>query len=239
MSAANEPLPASEAYRLWAPTYEAENGMTALDQCAVQRLSPPRFECLLDAGCGTGRRLPEGRRAAGVDLVLEMLVAGRRPRGLLNADMTRLPFAPETFDLVWCRLALGHVPDLWRPYHELARVCRPGGCLVLTDVHPSARYRRTFRDGCGDTHEVRHETHALESHRTAADRAGLHVERIEELVVGEEIRSFFVDRGAAGLEHYEREKGKPRAHSEDKDFLLDIEPTVTHYEVLAKPRSVS
>lgn len=53
MSAASGPLPARVAYRLWAPTYEHENVMTALDELAVSILDPvppPR-------GAPPGRRL--------------------------------------------------------------------------------------------------------------------------------------------------------------------------------------
>ncbi|MFW6078218.1 MAG: hypothetical protein ACODAE_01265, partial [Gemmatimonadota bacterium] len=58
--AAHAALPARDAYRLWARTYdEAETAVSALDELAVRRLTPPLDGLtLLDAACGTGRRLP-------------------------------------------------------------------------------------------------------------------------------------------------------------------------------------
>ncbi|MBO0842028.1 MAG: methyltransferase domain-containing protein [Nocardioides sp.] len=57
------------------------------------------------------------------------------------ADVTRLPFADESFDVVASFLMLHHVID-WRPaLDEAARVLRPGGLLLgydLTDT-PIAR----------------------------------------------------------------------------------------------------
>ena len=51
---------------------------------------------------------------------------------LVNAmDM---PFADETFDAVWALESLFHMPDRLQVLGEIARVLRPGGRLVLTDV---------------------------------------------------------------------------------------------------------
>src|SRR5690606_2986470 len=91
-------LPAREAYRLWAPRYDAENAVTLLEDRAAAELTPPLAgRALPDAGCGTGRRLAgaDGARlAVGVDLVPAMLAAGRarRPAGppLAAADVTAL-----------------------------------------------------------------------------------------------------------------------------------------------------
>lgn len=39
-------------------------------------------------------------------------------------------------DAVVCALALVHIPDLASALHEFARVLRPGGRLIISDVHP-------------------------------------------------------------------------------------------------------
>ncbi|MBL8113366.1 MAG: class I SAM-dependent methyltransferase [Acidobacteria bacterium] len=192
--------------------------MTVLDERAVTRLSPASFTRLLDAGCGTGRRIrgiPRAARvpgaAVGIDLVPEMLAQGQDLRGGLAAgDLLRLPLTAEAFDLVWCRLAVGHVAGLSRFYGELARVLTPTGTLLVTDVHPEAAgagHRRTFRTRDGALHEVIHHVHTIAAHHAAAGHHGLVVEEAIELGVGEEIRRFYEEAG--DLARYERDLGRP------------------------------
>lgn len=191
-----------EAYRLWAPRYREETAISFLDDRLVSELSPPAAGArLLDVGCGTGRRL-EGTAAAlavGVDLSIEMLAArSGEPRPLVAGDLRRLPIATGSFDLVWCRLAIGHVAEIGAAYGELARVCRAGGTVVVTDFHPAAvaaGHRRTFRDEMGETREVEHHVHSLESHAARAALAGLRLLATRAGRVGPEIRSFFEAAG--------------------------------------------
>lgn len=264
----SRPLPPAEAYRLWAPQYDAENAVTWLEDVAARELTPPLGGArLLDAGCGTARRLrwaagvaaeaprgfatPEivarsgvvadvvGReglvtadvesgappaRLVGVDLVPAMLTASRNESGLRTAiagrprielaagDVLALPLAAARFDVVWCRLVLGHVPpeDLSRAYAELARVATPGATLVVTDFHPAAvaaGHRRTFRDAAGSVHEVRHHVHAPEGHERAARPAGWRLERRLEPGVGPEVRGYYERAGR--LDRYQTDLGLP------------------------------
>jgi ubiquinone/menaquinone biosynthesis C-methylase UbiE len=50
-----------------------------------------------------------------------------------QADAENLPFEPETFDLVTCRIAAHHFPDPKRFVHESTRVLKPGGLLLVQD----------------------------------------------------------------------------------------------------------
>lgn len=181
-AAGAEVLPAREAYRLWAPVYDRETAVSALEERVVGELGPsPAGLALLDVGCGTARRLtgPRARFAVGVDLVPAMLAEGRR-RGrragaLVAGDVRRLPIRAGAFDLVWCRLVLGHLADLDAAYGELGRVARAGSALVVTDFHPAAAaagHRRTFRDGGGRLREVEHHVHEASDHLRAARGAG-------------------------------------------------------------------
>jgi len=197
-------LPVREAYRLWAPSYERENVLTALDEEAVARLSPPATR-LLDAGCGTGRRMP-ACGAVGVDLVVEMLVQGARKR-VAAGDLEALPVRPGSVDVIWCRLAAGHLESLDALLREAARALAPGGALVVTDFHSRAVERgltRTFKDGAGRLRAVEHVVHTEAAHRAAAARAGLTVDAVLELAVGESVRSYFDDPA-----HYDELLGLP------------------------------
>ncbi|MFA6112679.1 MAG: class I SAM-dependent methyltransferase [Sphingomonas sp.] len=205
-------LAAREAYRLWAPTYVSETAITALECGLVEAMTPPlRGRRLLDAGCGTGRRL-RGTDAAsmvGVDLSPEMLDAGDVANdpaiSLLVGDVRALPLPGAAFDITWCRLVIGHLPDCVPVYAELARVTVPGGMAIVSDFHPRAHdagHRRTFRSD-GVVHEVEHHVHALTDHRAAAAMAGLHLVEIREAAIGPAVRPFYdrADRLALYDEH--------------------------------------
>ena len=213
------PLPAREGYRLWASTYEVENPVTVLDEAAVHQLTPPLAgQALLDAGCGTGRRLRSAgaqaaRRTIGIDLVPEMLKQGRHRAeelSLAAADVRALPFGDRRFDVVWCRLVLGHVRGLEPAYHELARVTGRGGSVIVTDFHPAAAragHVRTFRDAEGTSRVIEHHVHQPLDHQSAAARAGLSLDARLDLVVGPAVRGFYQTAGM--LDRYVQQQGLP------------------------------
>lgn len=202
-----------DGYRLWAPTYSAETVVTALEEQTVESFAVPVVGArLLDAGCGTGRRLrtADARVAVGIDLTPEMLPVTHRTEHYAVADVRALPFAPDRFDVVWCRLALGHIPDLAAAYRELARVCRVGGSVVVTDFHPAAAaagHRRTFRASDGSVYEIAHYVHALIEHERAADVAGLDTIKHDDRAVGPAVREFYERAGRGGA--YETQVGLP------------------------------
>jgi len=75
------------------------------------------------------------------DLTAPMLEAARRflrERGARNvrfqeADAGALPFEDASFDLVTCRIAAHHFPDVAAFVREAARVARPGGRVAVID----------------------------------------------------------------------------------------------------------
>lgn len=90
---------------------------------------------VLDVGCGNGTYLAELRRrqidAVGCDLSLGMLEAVDGHPHLTNADVTHLPFADDSFDVVLAPHMLYHVDDRARAAQEMRRVLRPGGRSVV------------------------------------------------------------------------------------------------------------
>ncbi|MFO7321869.1 MAG: methyltransferase domain-containing protein [Chloroflexota bacterium] len=81
------------------------------------------------------------RRVVATDFGLDMLVAAReyaQAQGAANltfagADAEQLPFAGQCFNLVTCRVAAHHFPDVYRFVVEAARVLKPGGLLAILD----------------------------------------------------------------------------------------------------------
>lgn len=95
---------------------------------------------VLESGSGTAYAsslLRQGgavRMAAALDHDPNALAEGRARDSALAAvcgDMTRLPFASGTFDLVWNSSTLEHLPDPLAGLREMARVARPGGHVFV------------------------------------------------------------------------------------------------------------
>ena len=201
-------LSAREAYRLWAPSYADETAISFLEAELAADLTPPLAGArLLDAGCGTGRRL-QGTGASfaiGVDLCPEMLAAGARGDfDTLVADVRDLPLPRAAFDVLWCRLVIGHLPDPAPVYAELGRVADFGARLVLTDFHPAAHaagHRRSFRHE-GEVHEIEHHVHDLATQLIAARAAGWRLIETREAAIGLEVLPFY------------EKAGRPQLHAE-------------------------
>jgi malonyl-CoA O-methyltransferase len=193
-------------YRLGAPTDATANAITFLDnELACNMLLGLPQTKLLDAGCGTGERILNVPDAMGMDLSPEMLAADGA-HNVVAGDVRAMPFASDRFDMVWCRLVLGNLPDPLRAYLEFARVCMPGGYIFVTDSHPdafAAGHRRTFNTEGRTVHEIEHYVH--EDHIGLAAKAGLNFVASHEGVVGPSIRHFYA--AGIGLKAYERDLG--------------------------------
>lgn len=127
-------------------------------------------EHALDIGCGRGAvtiavalQLPHGR-VTGIDLwrridqsgnAIAATEANLKLNGvddrvtLATANMTSLPFADRSFDLVTASLAIHNVrPTNARraAVHEAVRVLKPGGMLLIADISKVAEYRATLAE---------------------------------------------------------------------------------------------
>src|SRR5229473_2010288 len=94
---------------------------------------------VLDVGCGMGRFAEVatrwGARVVGVDLSASAEVAARnladRDFVAFQADVFSLPFAPESFDLIYTLGVLHHTPDCEKAVKVLPRFLKPGGTLAV------------------------------------------------------------------------------------------------------------
>jgi SAM-dependent methyltransferase len=127
--------------------YDEFNEDAFLAYPVLQHIPHVRAPLVLDVATGTGR-LPlalleqptfQGRVVA-LDLSRKMLAQAApklAPFGdrayLLHLPAERLPFHSDTFDLVACLEALEFMSSPLAVLHELVRVLRPGGLLVLTN----------------------------------------------------------------------------------------------------------
>jgi SAM-dependent methyltransferase len=103
-----------------------------------------RYDRVLDVGCGTGFFLLNLWRAGFVgeahacDIspgMVAVCAESARTIGcdarLKVADLERLPYEDESFDLVVGHAVLHHVPNLRTALGEIHRVLRPGGGLLI------------------------------------------------------------------------------------------------------------
>lgn len=97
---------------------------------------------ILEVGAGLGilaadvaRRAPHAD-VIGVELQARQLASAEAPPKnlqLVQADANALPFARDTFDVVYCRYLLEHVENPSRVLSEMRRVLRPRGRVFVME----------------------------------------------------------------------------------------------------------
>jgi ubiquinone/menaquinone biosynthesis C-methylase UbiE len=181
-------LEVGPGYEAWAGTYdELPNPLISLEEplvhALVDSLPPGRA---LDAACGTGRHTEylhsRGHAVIGVDAVPAMLEKARRraPEAeFRTGNLEALPIEDESVDVVVCALVLSHAPELGRPIAELARAAKPGGRIVISDLHPFMLLLgggALFQGSNGQYGLVRSYAHSHAAYLAAFRSAGLEVE---------------------------------------------------------------
>jgi SAM-dependent methyltransferase len=104
----------------------------------------PQKGRVLDYGCGTGllgeRLISRGFDVFGTEYSDRMFEKARS-RGL-KGDLLRngrIPFEDHAFDLVYCVAVFHHLEtpeNVRRAIHEMVRVTKPGGSIVIWDHNP-------------------------------------------------------------------------------------------------------
>ncbi len=185
------PLEASEydladGYALWSETYDQPLRLFPIEQPTMHALlAPLPAATVLDAACGTGRYsawlAAHGHRIVGVDRSTAMLEKAREkvPAGDFHeGDLEALPLEPGSVDHAVCALALVHLPEVGKALAELARVIRPGGRVIISDVHPFVvllGWQAQFRTASKGTGFMRLHPHLPSDYCRAFAAAGLRV----------------------------------------------------------------
>lgn len=177
-----------DGYAEWATSYDLmPNPLMEIVQAIVEDLlADGQPGKALDVACGTGRltrpMVAAGHDTLGMDCSREMLAAARQnlPRvPFCHGQLEELPMRDGRFDLVTCGLALTHLQHLGPAVLELARVTRPGGRVIIADIHPTdvAFGGHAAYPVDGSWGFIRNHFHAPSSYLEAFARAGLRVRR--------------------------------------------------------------
>lgn len=166
-------------------------------EVVVRFARPKPNDVVLDVSTGAGHTAlalaPHVARVVATDLTPEMLAVARRlaaERGVGNvefreADVRALPFADASFDVVTCRTAAHHYPELLPPVREMARVLKPGGRLVVSDtVSPPDEVADRFINAVEVLRDATHvRDWSVAEWREAFGAAGLSLEGYREMPV--------------------------------------------------------
>ena len=203
-----------EGHRLWAPTFESGSSpLIALEtRILSERLRPllpaKRF---VDVACGAGRwmhyLLERGAAVTGIDFCPEMLAEAQnktRLNGrLVLGNVDHLPFSSEIADVTLCSLAVSFFPRLNRALSEIARITKPGGTVIVTDMHPAgilAGWVRAFRLG-PSVYEIEQYSPSIDDLCEAGRRSRLQLQSQLEGCFSEPERKVFQAAGKESLFH--------------------------------------
>ena len=141
----------ADSFSKAAPQYDAsaflqkEVASRLFERLEVMNVSP---EMILDAGCGTGyctrilNKQFSKAKTIGVDLAPGMIEQAKKQNGFFSkieyqvADLEQLPFADNSFDLVFSNLTVQWLIESKNLFLELNRVLKPGGLLIFSTLGP-------------------------------------------------------------------------------------------------------
>lgn len=120
--------------------YQQNSGHQLLDLLASAQVNLCGKK-VIDVGCGTGFfsqiLTAKGAEVTALDLSSGMLDVARQKNAAeqyICADMEALPFADQTFDIIFSNLGIQWCSDLSLTLTELHRVTKSGGVMVFTTL---------------------------------------------------------------------------------------------------------
>ncbi|HLS58199.1 MAG TPA: class I SAM-dependent methyltransferase [Paracoccaceae bacterium] len=136
----------TETYRRWAPIYDNTFGaITGIGRNRVVDYLNTRSGRVLEVGVGTGlslKRYSPHLEVTGIDVSADMLDKAREKvrkerlahvKGIHEMDARHLEFPDGHFDTVVAMYLVSVVPEPERVISEMARVCKPGGEVVIVN----------------------------------------------------------------------------------------------------------
>ena len=199
---------AASARRIFARAtqYDRDNPLLTIERPETEALLPELAGLdVVDLGAGHAHyarlaRARGARRVAAVDVSAAMLRGVPLPA--VVADAAALPLASGSADVVIAALMLSYV-DRVRALLEVARVLRPSGVLVISELHARGAaqggWRRTFRGATGRTLAVEAPPPDPRALAGELDAAGFHLEVYRETAVDQRLEPHFRRAGRQDL----------------------------------------
>lgn len=213
--------PERHVFDLWAQVYDTQsNPLLMLEERSTMPLLPPLSGGdLLDIGCGTGRWLTRLEKLNPASLIgtdssprmLERARAKIHPTTKLELnECSTFPAEDASKTFVLASFVLSYLNDLDGFAGECARILRPGGWVLLSDMHPVTAakrcWTRSFRVE-GEKFEIAVPSRSVEEIVSAFQRQGFELRVLLEPSFEEPERSVFEDAGK--LMEFEELAGVP------------------------------
>lgn len=139
----------------WSPSRYKVLPYFAVEKAVLTRPSSQR---ILDLGCASGWNMSRfrqyGRFPFGIDVVPDRVQLAAHHGPVAIASGLELPFASETFDVIYIQHVLHHIGDVAQALAEVRRCLKPGGVLFLIETaedNPIIRWgRRLYPKWLGD-----------------------------------------------------------------------------------------
>jgi len=138
-------------YRYLSNIYDRVNPLVwtaAMREEALEMIDVQRNDRVLDVGCGTGfgteALLEESEDVHGLDQSRYQLeqawakLGKHDPVSFYRGDAERLPFADDTFDVVWSSGSIEYWPNPVAGLEECRRVVKPGGDVLVVGPNDPA-----------------------------------------------------------------------------------------------------
>jgi cytosine/adenosine deaminase-related metal-dependent hydrolase/ubiquinone/menaquinone biosynthesis C-methylase UbiE len=204
--------PDSRVFDLWAQVYDTQsNPLLMLEERSITPLLPHLNEGdLLDVGCGTGRWLTKlealnPASLTGTDRSMSMLERARAKTHpttrLEQGDCSTLPGRDASKSFILASFVLSYLNDLHGFASECARVVRPEGWVLISDMHPVTAaqrgWTRSFRVG-GEKYEITDHSRSLDEIVAAFQSCGFELRVLIEPSFEEPERPIFEASGKLG-----------------------------------------
>jgi malonyl-CoA O-methyltransferase len=185
----------ANAYSNWAASYDTDRNLTRdLDFEVIRKLlGRDRVPVVVEAGCGTGKNTSYfseiAEKVYAFDFSDGMLGIARKNLSASNIQFSKIdllsdwPCPSNCADLISFNLVLEHIKDVVGVIRNASRVLRPGGRVLISELHPFKQYQNSqarFIDSSGVEVRIPAFTHNISEYLGAAEACGLGLVRINE-----------------------------------------------------------
>lgn len=193
---------------------------------------------VLDAGCGRGQHVCElhhrfGCRTFGLEPLESNLESCAHSAlqwnvtqqvEFVRGSMEVNPFASDTFDFLWCRDMLVHIPELKQGLKECARVLKPNGIMLVLTTYATELMEEQEQNRLCDALGLTSANLSQRYVESCFDESGFRISAAEWL--GSELAEFYEERDG----RYSRELMR-LARMNRKQPEFETKPNHTNFAV--------